>query len=268
MDSNDTSITEEISQHNGELNHTDKMIGIFTEPSNTFEHISKFPPRTKDWVIPLLLFFLIIALIRIIAMTNPEVYFEAKKQQVDRIEKMVDQGVMSRKDADEAIDNIDKQMEFMHGPVGWIISIVSILIFGFIIFFIITGIYFLLIKFVLKGEGGYSSALVASGLTAYIGIIEVIIAGICTMVFGKMVMDTSLAALLGSDKETIAGFFFAKIDPIAVWAYFVTAIGFAKMFKSESTAKYYALVFGVWIIGGLILFFAAKAVPFLGIFMQ
>ena len=39
-----------------ELSHTDKMIGIFTEPSNTYEATSKFPPRTIDWFLPVALF--------------------------------------------------------------------------------------------------------------------------------------------------------------------------------------------------------------------
>ena len=201
-------------------------------------------------------------------MTNEEVYFEAKKQGIERIEKMVESGMMTREQADEAIDAIDQQMAFMNGPVGWVITIATTLIFGFIVIIIIVGIYYLLIKFLLKGEGTFSSALVAIGLTTYISILQMIIAGILTMLFGKMITDTSLASLMGSDKMTLAGWFFAKIDPISIWAYVVLSIGFAKMFKSESTGKYYMLVFGVWLIGMFILFQLAQAVPFLQNFVQ
>ena len=269
MDSNET-ITpiDETSGENGELSHSDKMIGVFTEPAKTFFLTSKFPPRKKDWVIPVLILFFIAAIIRIIAMTNEEVYFEAKKQGIERIEKMVESGMMTREQADEAIDAIDQQMAFMNGPVGWVITIATTLIIGFIVILIIVGIYYLLIKFLLKGEGTFSSALVAIGLTTYISILQMIIAGILTMLFGKMIMDTSLASIMGSDKMTLAGWFFAKIDPISIWAYIVLSIGFAKMFKSESTGKYYMLVFGVWLIGMFILFQLAQAVPFLQNFVQ
>ncbi len=162
-------------------------------------------------------------------MTNKEVYFEAKKQGIDRIEKMVESGTMTREQGDEAINAIDQQMEFMQGPIGWVISIATTLIFGFIIFFIIVGIYFLFIKFLLKGEGSFASALIASGLTTYISILQIIIGGILTMLLGKMIMDTSLASLMGSDKTTLTGWLLAKIDPISVWAYIVLSIGFAKM---------------------------------------
>jgi uncharacterized membrane protein YgcG len=269
MDSNETiTPTEETTSENGELSHSDKMIGVFTEPSKTFFITSKFPPRTKDWVIPVMILFFVAALIRIIAMTNEEVYFEAKQKGIERIEKMVDSGTLTREQGDEAITKVDEQMAFMNKPVGWVITIATSIIFGTIIFVIIVGIYYLLVKFLLKGEGSFNSALVANGLTIYIGVLQMILAGILTMLFGKMMMDTSVASILGSDKMTLAGWFLSKIDPVTIWSYIVLSIALAKMFKSQSTGKYYGLVFGVWLIGTFILFQLAQAVPFLQNFMQ
>jgi len=118
---------------------------------------------------------------------------------------------MTREQGDEAINAIDQQMEFMQGPIGWVITIATTLIFGFIIFFIIVGIYFLFVKFILKGQGTFASALVANGLTSYISILQIIIGGILTMLFGKMIMDTSLASIMGSDKTTLTGGYFPKL---------------------------------------------------------
>lgn len=268
MDPNETVNSSEQTQETGELSHSDKMIGVFTEPTQMFSITSKFAAKHKDWVIPVLLFFILISVIRIIAMTNKEVYFEAKKQGIDRIEKMVEGGTMTREQGDEAINAIDQQMEFMNGPVGWVITIATTIIFGLIIIFIIVGIYYLFIKFLFKGEGSFTTALVATGLTTYISILQIIIAGILTMTLGKMIMDTSLASVMGSDKTTLTGWLLAKVDPISIWAYIILAIGFSKMFKSESTGKYYALVFGLWLIGGFILFQLAQAIPFLQAFIQ
>ncbi len=269
MDSYET-ITppEESTGISGELSHSDKMIGVFTEPSNMFSTTAKFPPKTKDWVIPVMILFFVAALMRIIAMTNEEVYFEAKQQGIDRIEKMVESGTLTREQGDDAITKVDQQMAFMNGPVGWVITIATSIIFGTIVFVIIVGIYYLFVKFLLKGEGSFTSALVANGLTAYISILQMVLAGILTMLFGRMIMDTSVASFIGSDKMTIAGWFLSKIDPITIWVYVVLSIGFAKMFKSESTGKYYALVFGIWLIGTFILFQLAQAIPFLQNFMQ
>jgi len=268
MDPTDTNeINEQFnnpeSPQEEELSHSDKMIGVFTEPAKMFGQTALFPVRNKDWVIPILILMILIGITRTISMMNEEVFLEAKQEQIDRIDKMVEDGTLTQEQGDEAINNVDQQMEMMRGPLGWVINIVSVLIFGFIFFFIIAGIYFLFIKFLLKGDGTYSSVLVANGLTGYITIVQVILAAILTMAFGSMFQDTSLAALMGSDKSTIEGWVFAKIDPVSIWAYIVLSIGFAKMFKSESTGKYYGLVFGLWIIGGLLIFLLAQAVPFL-----
>jgi hypothetical protein len=268
MDPNETTSASEQTQDTGELSHSDKMIGVFTEPSRMFSITSRFAAKHKDWVIPILTFFIVVSLIRILAMTNEEVYFEAKKQGIDRIEKMVESGTMTREQGDEAINAIDQQMEFMNGPVGWVITIATTIIFGLIIIFIIVGIYYLFIKFLFKGDGTFTTALVATGLTTYISILQIILGGILTMTLGKMIMDTSLASLMGSDKTTLTGWLLAKIDPISIWTYIILAIGFAKMFKSESTGKYYALVFGLWLIGGFILFQLSQAIPFLQAFIQ
>jgi hypothetical protein len=83
------------------------------------------------------------------------------------------------------------------------------------------------------------------------------------MALGSLMQDTSLASIMGSDKSTMTGWLFAKIDPVSIWAYIVLSIGFTKMFKSESSGMYFALVFGLWLIGGLLIFFLAQAVPFL-----
>jgi len=268
MDPNDTLTPTEETTESGELSHSDKLIGVFTEPAKMFQQTSKFPTRNKDWVIPVLILFLVAALIRIIAMTNKEVYFEAKKQGVERIEKMVENGTLTKEQGDEAINRIDQQMEFMQGPIGWVITIATTLIFGFIVIFIIVGFYYLLIRFLLKGEGTFASALVANGLTMYISTLQLIIAGILTMLLGKMMTDTSLASFMSIDKNTITGWLLAKVDPISIWAYIVLSIGFAKMFKSETTGKYYVLVFGSWLIVMFILFQLAQAVPFLQNFIQ
>lgn len=264
METNDTNETlNQSAEQQKELSHSDKMIGVFSEPSSMFESTSKFPPRAMDWLIPVLIFFLVVAIIRIIAMSNKEVAFETKQAQIDRIENMVKDGTLTREQGDAALEQIDKQMEFMSGPLGWVITIVSTIIFGGIFFFILAGIYFLFIRFVLKGEGTYNSALVTNGLTLYISTLQIILGGILTMVLGKMVMDTSLASVMGEDKATLTGWLLAKIDPISIWAYIVLSIGFTKMFKAKTAIPYFILVFALWIVGGLIIFFIASNVPIL-----
>jgi hypothetical protein len=262
MQADDTSNLEQLSTEQ-ELSHTDKIVGVFSEPTKMFSMTSLFPPRTKDWIIPLLIVFALLGILRSVAMLNEEVFFHTKQEATNRIEEMVKNGTIPPDQLDSALERSDQQMEFMRGPIGWVINIVSTLIFGSIFFFIIVAIYFLFVKFLLKGEGNYQSAIVASALPMYISAVQFLIGGILTFMMGKMIMDTSVASLTGSDKSTIVGWLLAKIDPFSIWAYFVLSIGLAKMFKSQSTTKYFLMVFGLWIVGGLLIWFIATAVPFL-----
>lgn len=262
MENNDTLNTEQTPQQE-ELSHSDKMIGVFTEPSNTFETIARFPVRSIDWVLPVVILFILIGVMRSIAMLNEEVALQTRQAQIEMFDKMVSEGKMTQDQADQAIEGIEKQMEFMRGPLGWVINVVSTLIFGFIFFFIIAGIYFLFVKFLLKGEGTYQHVLVANGLTAYISMIQVLIGGILTFALGKIVMDTSVANFLDLEKGSLVKFFVSKVDPISIWAYSVLAIGLAKLNRAQSSTPYFILVFTLWILGGLLFFFLGKVFPFL-----
>lgn len=265
MQADDTSNLEQMSSEE-ELNHTDKMIGVISSPKETFEKIAKFPPKTMDWLIPVLLLCVVVAVTQILVMTNPDIAYKVKQKQLESIQKnfdeAVEKGQMTREQADTQMNQIEERMESM-GGIAYVFQVVGIFLFIFIFFFILCGIYFLLSKFALKGDGVYASALVADGLVSYIIIIQVIVAAILAFAFGELFRDVSVASLTQADKSTFMGWLLAKIDPFSIWAYIVLSIGLAKMFKSQSTGKYYAMVFGLWIVGGFVIWIIGKSVPFL-----
>ncbi|MBK6914837.1 MAG: YIP1 family protein [Ignavibacteriales bacterium] len=250
-----------------ELSHSDKMIGVFTEPAATFEKVSNFPARTVDWALPMFILLVLVALSQILMMSNSEIAFQMKEKAKQNIEKSfadaVKNGQMTQSQADEQIDKIMDQMDQGRGVIGMVIQTVSIFVIGFIFFFIISGIYFFFSKIVLKGSGSYSSALVASGLTSYISMIQIILAAILALAFGKLMNDISVATFIDADKSTMVGWLLAKLDPISIWAYIVVGIGLAKMFRVKSTINYIAMVLLVWILGSLMFYAISKAVPFL-----
>jgi hypothetical protein len=267
MENQDTAASSELQEE--ELSHSDKMIGVFSEPTATFEKTAKFPPKTMDWFLPILLLAVLISVQQILYHANPEISFQLKQKQMEaigkRLDVQVESGAITRDQANQQRDMIESRMDQM-GGIALVFQTIGIWIAIFVVFFIMAGIYFLLVKFALKGEGGYSSVMVASGLSAYIGVLGIIITTIISLLMGKLFMDSSVASFMGSDKSTIVGWVLAKLDIFTIWSFVVFAIGLAKMFKSSSTQKYYMLVFGIWLIGGLILFFLAKAIPFLKFF--
>lgn len=261
--------SDPVENNEPELSHSDKMVGVFTEPSATFEQAAKFPPRTVDWLLPMFIIFLLVAASNIILMNNDQIAYEVKEKQREKMEEgfseAVKEGRMTQQEAEDQMNEMEKRMD-VRSPFAIVITFVSTLVGGFIFFFLMVLVYYLFSRFVLKGDGNYSSALVSLGLPAYITIIQVVLAAVISFTLGRLVNDTSAAALMNADRSTLLGWFLAKIDPISIWSYIVVGIGLAKMFKSSDTRKYIIMVFSVWILGTLLLHFIANAVPFLKMF--
>jgi hypothetical protein len=267
MDNTDLPNQNEIPAGNPpeeELTHTDKMVGVFAEPKTMYQKTALFPPKTVDWLIPLIVLIIFSIISSYIILSNPEIAYNIKHEQLAKIEKsfkeMVDKGQITQEQADQQMSSLEERMSEGTNMVQTVIfTIVKV----FLFFFIVTGIYFIAAKFIFKGEGTYASAMVANGLTAYIDIIQVILATILTIATGRLFQDTSLAAIMHIEKSTFGGFLLGKLDIIAIWSLAVISIGLAKMFKSEKMGKYFVFVFGLWIIWGLIIFGLGQAIPFL-----
>ena len=254
-----------------ELNHTDKLVGVFTEPGTMFGKTSKFPPKAIDWLIPIVLLIVVAALSNILMMSNPKIKYDVVEKQMARFEEdfqeQVKKGEMTQEQADERLDQMREQME-QFGGVGMILQIVGIVAVTFILFFIISGVFFLTAKFGLKGDGTYSSSMVAYGLPYYISVIQVIIMVILALSMDKFFASTSIAQFVDIDTKTFGGFLLGKLDIFSIWFYAIVSIGYAKMFKSASYGKYFAMIFGWWLGFSILMFFAAQAIPFLKYFMM
>ena len=256
LNSGNSSSQNTVETEEPELSHTDKIEGVFTEPVKTFEATAKFPLRTTDWLLPEILLLILLVISQIIMFNNPEISYNIQREQRESVQKMVDEGKMSQEQADNSA-------KFMTPTTMAIFSSISIIIGGFIAFIIISLIYFLLCKFALKGDGTFVSSLVANGLTAYIVMIQVILATIASIMLGKWVHDVSLTSLFGIDKASIGGWLLSFVDVISIWSLAILSIGLAKLFNSKKMGKYFILVFGLWIVWKVLIFSLSSAIPFL-----
>jgi hypothetical protein len=215
-----------------DLNHSDKAVGVITEPAVIFSEMSKYPPKVIDWLLPFSLFLTLVILSQVIQYSNPEIAYDAKQQQITAMEKRFDEevkaGRMSREEAERITENVSKMDFTVLRLIG---TFFSILIF----FFLIAAIYFLFGRFVFKGEGGYSSALVSSGLPMYIGIIEVLVYTIAALVIGKGMANASVGSFMGILPNTPFGILMWLLNPFAIWSFIVVGIGLGKMFRRNVT---------------------------------
>ncbi len=254
-----------------ELSHSDKMVGLFSEPASTFQKIAQAPTKVIDWLIPLLIFIVVLSLSTVIMQSNPQIKYQMVEKQTEAMEKTFDEyvnsGAMTQEQADAQIETMRDRMNGS-GMAFLIPQIVGIVIFVFIVFFVVSGFYYGTTRLVLKGDGTFSNAMVAYGLPFYIATVQVILQVIVAMLMNKIIADLSLTTFLDLDKTEFIGFLLSKVDIISIWFYVVVGIGFAKMFKSENTTKYIGMVVGLWLGFSLLFFYLSTAVPFLSFLNQ
>lgn len=261
----------EDAQEELELSHTDKLVGVFAEPQPMFSKIAKFPAKTSDWLIPVFVVIVVAILSQFVMLSNPEIKQQQQDKMMERIEKQFDEAVekgqMTRDQADQQLETMQDNMSSGAGGIFQTIGIVVGIPVGmFIVFFVVTGFFFAVSKFGLKGEGAYKDVMVAYGLPMYISVIEIIISVIAALAMGKLMTGLSAADLVGMDKATTTGFLLSKANPLSIWYYIVFGIGLAKMNKSDDVKKYVIAVVAIWLGFSILFHFLTKAVPFLANF--
>lgn len=265
MDTEDT-IQNEQQNDTEELSHTDKIVGVLSEPLNLFSKLSLVNVKVTDWLLPLLALMVVAIITTFVYMSNPEIRLEMQQQQKkamqEQFDKMVESGQMTREQADE---QLDRTSEMMSNPMFiYVFPTIGIVVMTLLWFFVITTLAFLIAKFALKGNGGYSQAMSSMGLPLYISVVGGIVIIILALIMGKMVTGVNPAALTGMDVKTLPGFLLSRLDVFSIWYYVVVGIAFAKMFKSDDVKKYVITSLAVWLIFMFITFGLSNVSPFFG----
>lgn len=230
------------------LSITDKFVGILTEPEATYTNLKTAGHKVSDWLIPTLIFTIVIAIGTYFRMTNPEFVERMRQEQQTRMEEMVKEGKMTQEQASRS----NQQLENI-GPMIAIFSVVGVL-FTVPLFIIVLGlIYWLILKFLFKGKSGFGLALAAYGLAAYFGAIDQLISLLLALVTNNMFASLSPALLLTPDPHAMTFKILNALNPIQIWSMIVLGIGLARVHELPR-AKTYGLVFGLWalwVIGSL-----------------
>jgi hypothetical protein len=235
------------------LSVLDKATGIITEPVKVFENIANTPKNSTDWLIPFIFLVVFAALSGLIMLQNPAVREEVKSKAHARMEKAFDKqvstGRMSKAEAQEQLDKIEKNFDEGFGSItGMILQAFLAIFIGASIFFVVVVYYFLLAKLFLNSPLDFDQVLVAYGMSGYILILNLIVCIILAFVFDRQFDSASLSNILNIQENGIAKFLLSKVDIFTIWALSVFVIGLGKLSKAKSYIGYAAIVFGSWIL--------------------
>lgn len=206
------------------LSISDKLVGILTEPSLTYENVRATGPRASDWVVPVMLTAAILAIGMFLRFSNPEMMADLMQQQTKGIAERVEAGDITQEQADAAV----QQMRNMSGIIK-VTGTLSAAVGFVIVFFILALLYWVVLRFIIKGDVTFGLILSAAGLSAYISAIDQLLSLALSFITGDTFANFSPALLFDSDLTSLQGRFLAMLSPITIWAFFVLGIGFEKV---------------------------------------
>ncbi|MBD3410584.1 MAG: hypothetical protein GF419_10325 [Ignavibacteriales bacterium] len=255
---------QEPLEHFDDTTFPRQAAGVLVSPSAFFAKLRRRPLKTSDWLAPMATLFLVFTLVMIGVSNSPEIRERMEKQQNAEIERQykeaVESGEMTEEEATQRkLETKRTLKQFQGETVGYALQGVVVAVGGFLVFFVVSAFYFLVARYALRGEGGYPEALVANAQTAYILMIQAVVAGLLSVALGRNLDGVSVAALLDVENAGATRWFLSLLDPFSIWAYAVLGVGLAKMFKSEETGKYIVAVFILWVGYSLAVFLLTGA---------
>ena len=206
-----------------------KIVSLFWEPSETFKAL-KIRLNWADLVIPMLI---IIVASLISSGYNIPIAMSDTKARIENSERLSD----AQKEA--GLERIEKRAE---SPVQYITTIVAI---G-VKWVVIAGIMLFVANFILGGELKFNTLL---GASAYIGLIDVVNAGVKTplIVSQQSTKVHSSLALLMEESSTFLYRFMSNIDIFAIWKIVLFSIALGILLDKKASKPFWVILI-IWLV--------------------
>ncbi|MDH7515552.1 MAG: YIP1 family protein [Bacteroidota bacterium] len=221
---------------------TDKFVGIFTEPSAVFDNTRATGPRVTDWIVPLVLFVIVMSVGTLLKFSNPEFQIFMREQQQKAIQEQVTAKKMTQEQATMAMESIEK-----FAPFQKVASVLGVVIFVPVFILLATLVFWLVVRFLFKGTASFLLVFAVFCLTLYIGTLDQLMTFLLQTVTGKWYVSITPAAFLPFDQTSRVYRFLSNLDPFIIWSLFVFGIGLYRA-ASISKAKAFGLVYGLWVL--------------------
>jgi hypothetical protein len=230
------------------LSKTDAMAGVITEPGETYEAVTA-AKNTNYWLTPMLIVVVSGLIAAFLFMSNAELIESVmRKERVklqEQMDKQVQDGKMTREQADKSIEQAEKFMN-PSSPFFMVLGYGGALIGPFVILFVLSLLYMVFLK-MLKAEFEFTSILNVVGLAMIISAIGTILSTVLSVVMGE-VATISPGLLISEDSAgPFMHKFISSFDVFTIWFYMVVAIGLSKIGRT-SVMKPAVFVFGIWLL--------------------
>lgn len=209
------------------------LANVFASPGEAFAGLAGGPVKHTRWVVPLLISVVLVVTVVALMFTNETFREQMQTAQMAQMDKAVEDGRMTR-------DQADMAMERMEGG-GGTMFIVFGGIFGsvFALLFYVLGALFLWLgaKAVLKTPEGYGRHLEVYGIASWIGVVGTVVTIVMMLAMSSMYATPSgaLAVYDSFDSANTTHRLLRALDIFGAWQAVVAGIGISKISGKEST---------------------------------
>lgn len=253
----------------GEMSHSDKIVGLITSPSEMYSTASRFPIRTIDWILPLIFVLIVTIISTSVVLSVPEIKTEVIQKAKEKIDKNIEDARKAGKPVDELKvqkEIMYKQMDYIGSPVVLIVQSIAIFVMGFVIFLIMTGTIFLMFKALFSSKVEFIQAMFIVGIVEYISVASILVSTLISFLTKKPFTGLNAAIFTTADSTSFLHLILSKLDPFSIATYVLIGVGYAKFSKSEKTKEYVLTMIAAWLGLSMLWFYASNNIPFLKLF--
>ncbi|MCU0453762.1 MAG: YIP1 family protein [Bacteroidetes bacterium] len=224
---------------------TTVLANVFASPGEAFAGLTGGPVKHTRWVVPFLITVLLVVAVVVLMFTNDAFREQMQNAQMVQMDKAVEDGRMTR-------DQADMAMERMEGG-GGTMFIVFGGIFGsvFVLLFYVLGALFLWLgaKLVLKSPESFGRHLEVYGIASWIGVVGGVITIVMMLAMSSMYATPSAALAIydAFDPGNTTHRLMRALDIFGAWQAVVAGIGISRVAGKDSTMGIIVAV-GLWLV--------------------
>lgn len=230
-----------------------RMANMFAAPGDVFDEIKHTRTRFADWMVPVLLGCLIGIIYSFVVFSQENILHGIREAQDKEMQKQVDAGKMSRQQADQALEMMQK---FTGPAMMKVFGSVAAIVMSFVMTFLVGTVIWLLGNKVFKGDFSFMKAVEITALSGVINLLGGIVAMLVAVLMGNMAITPGPALLVHDfNAANRLHALLAQLNVMTIWWAAVLALGLARV-SGSAYWKAAAWTFGVWAV-----FVALAVVP-------
>lgn len=228
-----------------------RLFNVYAAPGDVFEEVKASPMKVGNWLVPLLLAWLVGIVVVQVMFSQPTIREQIFAQQQQKLDAMVAQGKLTQEQADQG----RRQMESFGVVAGRIVGSVGVVVVSAIWLFLLAVALKLLAGLVFHRAVPYLKAVEIVGLASMVTVLGGVVNLLLMIIKGSMMATLGpslLVPALDPTNQLHQGL--ASVNLMTLWYVGVLAAGLAKL-SGVSFAKAAAWLYGGWVVlrGGMIL---------------